>query len=464
MAVKKTSKKQVSGKKTAKKPAPKKAVIKKPAAKKPAANKTTVKKPVAKKAAAKKPAVKKTTVKKTAVKKQAASKTTVKKPVSKKAAVNKSVAKKTAVKKPAASKIAAKNPVVKKIPLKKPAEKKSAVKKPDVKKTAAKKPEVKAVKKPKDIIKKPAPKANKAVKTGKKTAAKKSSEWMSVDQFRDGLNFKNTTLAAKGASLQKTQPSRSSKKDEGILTDKEIAALYLKQEKYNELETLCKYKVSDKETNNNPFWHETLSDVYCHFGRWQEAVDVNKKRTAVFPNEWQAWNTLAVIYAVLGDYKNAADTIKKAEGKVNWDISYDEPDMNKEPPMYEEFFAYSKEGDPSSFSGVFWPKNAMFTLYPKILNNAPKSVFGWYSLAKFLGDSLHYFNEAVEAVEKAVNLKPDWKPALAYHAQMLSFSCKMNYDDGYFKETDQKEKEKTRKQELGVKAKEAYDKWKKAAK
>ena len=434
MAEKKTGKKQVSGKKT----------VKKPAAKKTAAKKPAVKKTVAKKPAAKKPETKKTTAKKTAAKKPVVKKPEIKKPAAKKAAVKKPVAKKPEVKKPAVKKIA---------------DKKTAVKKPAIKKTSVKKPEEKKklIKKTADIISS----NNKQKKPNVKSAVKKSSEWVSVAEFRDGLNFKSSALAAKGASMQKTASSRAGDKDGSGLTDKDIAALYLKQEKYNELETLCKYKLKENEASDTPFWHETLSDVYCHFGKWKDAIEANKKRTAVFPDDWSAWNTLAAIYAVLGDYKNAADTLKKAEGKINWDIPYDEPDMDKEPPMYEEFFAYSKEGDPSSFSGVFWPKNAMFTLYPKILEKASKSVFGWYSLAKFFGDSLHYFYEAADAIEKAVNLKPDWKPALAYHAQMLSFSFKMNIDDGYFKETEQKEREKKRKQELGVKAKEAYEKWRK---
>jgi len=461
MAVKKTVKKQVSDKKTVKKPTAKKVTAKKPEKKKTAVKKPTEKKSTGKKSTVSKHAAKKAAVKKPAIKKTASKKAVVKKPAAKKTTASKKVA----VKKPAVKKAA-----VKKTASKKPAEKKSTVKKPVVKKTAAakkttvKKPAVKkTITAKKTTVKKPEVKKAVSKKAEvKKADGKKSSEWVSVDEFRDGLNFKNTTLAAKGASIQKKQSSRAQEKAEGVLTDKDIARLYLKQEKYAELESLCKFMINKKETDDTPFWHETLSDVYGYFGKWQEAIDVNKKRTAAYPNDWSSWNTLASVYAVLGDYKNAADTLKKAEGKINWDIPYDEPDMEKEPPMYEEFFAYSKEGDPSSFSGVFWPKNAMFTLYPKILEKTPKSVFGWYSLAKFYGDNLHYFSEAAKAIENAVKIKPDWKPALAYHAQMLSFAYKTNIDDGYFKETDQKEKEKKQKQELGVKAKEAYDKWKNA--
>jgi len=406
----------MANKKTIKKPA-----VKKPAAKKTTVKKAAVKKPVSKKAAVKKAEVKKVKAIKPAAKKAAAKKTTVKKTAVKKPAVNKKEVKtKTAAKKPAASKTK------------------------QVKQLTPKKPAVKEVKKPaagKTIVKKTAAKKTKNVKT---------NEWISVDKYCEGLNLKRAP-----AEIKKATP----KKSPIMLTNEELANFYMLQEKYDDLLILCKNMLDKKETKDSPLWLEKMSDILCHFGEWQKAIEINKKRTSLFPKEWPAWNTLASVLAVLGDYKSAAGALKEAEEKINWDIPYDEPDMDKNPPVKEEFFAFSKEGDPSTFCDIFWPKNAMFILYPKILEKVPGCAFGWYTLAKFYGDILHYYDEAVGAVEKVVQIKPDWKPALAYQAQMLSYVQKMSIDDGHYMDTEQRKIEKKKKQETGAKAEKAYEKW-----
>jgi len=428
----------------------KKAIIKKTAAKK-----TAVKKPVSKKASVKKSEVKKNAVKaaakKNTVKKTTARKPEIKKTIAKKPAVNKKEEKTKAVKKAAS--------------IKKPAAKKPSIKKPAVKKTTAKKSTVvkksAAVKKP-VVVKKPtAVKKSAAVKKAaavkkpvvNKVKTVKAKEWMSVDEYFDSLKLKSASSGS--GEAKKT----TSKKTGIMLTNEELANFYWQQEKYEELLTLCKNMVEKKETKDSPVWLEKFSDVLCHLGDWQKAIEINKKRTALFPEQWSAWNTLASILAVLGDYKSAVGALNEAAGKVNWNISYDEPDMDKDPPMKEEFFAYSKEGDPSTFCGIFWPRNAMFTLYPKILEKTPKCTFGWYTLAKFYGDNLHYYNEAAGAIEKAVELKPDWKPGLAYLAQMLSYVQKLSIDDGHYMDTEQRNKEIKKKQEIAAKAEKAYEKW-----
>ncbi|MDR0464058.1 MAG: hypothetical protein LBG94_02965, partial [Treponema sp.] len=86
-------------------------------------------------------------------------------------------------------------------------------------------------------------------------------------------------------------------------------------------------------------------------------------------------------------------------------------------------------------------------------------LFGWYTLAKFYGDNLHYYNEAAGAIEKVVELKPDWKPGLAYLAQMLSYVQKLSIDDGHYMDTEQRNKEIKKKQDIAAKAEKAYEKW-----
>jgi len=236
--------------------------------------------------------------------------------------------------------------------------------------------------------------------------------------------------------------------DEAGKTPEELAQIYWQQSRQNELVSLCKDVLEKEEYKDSPFWLAKLSNSYCYLARWTDALEVNKKRVALFPEEREAWDVLALAYAVLGDYKNAACALKEAEEKMNWDISYNEPDLNSEPDMRAEFYNGGKEGVPSSFYGSYWKRYAMYTLYPIILKKASKCAAAWYTLAVFYGDDLCYYDKALKAIEKAVVLKPDWKPALAYHTQILSYLCKDTFDE---------KKEAA----LSVKVQEAYAKWNK---
>ena len=231
-------------------------------------------------------------------------------------------------------------------------------------------------------------------------------------------------------------------------TPEELARMYWQQSRQNELVTLCNEVLKKDEYKDSPFWLAELSDSYCYLARWTDALEVNKKRVSLFPEEREAWDVLALAYAVSGDYKNAAFTLKQAEKKMNWNISYDEPDMDSRPGMMEEFYNGGKEGVPSSFYGSYWKRYAMYTLYPVILKKAPECAAAWYTLAVFYGDNLRYYDKALAAVEKAAALRPDWKPALAYHAQMLSYIYKDTFD-------------KDKKKALSAKVQEAYEKWNK---
>ena len=408
-------------KKTAvKKPATKKATTKKPAAKKTAVKKTADKKTPAKK----KPAVKKLTVKKVAVKKPAEKKPPVKKKTAvKKPAVKKTAAKKPAEKKPSVKKTAAAKTKVKKQTVKKTAVKESAVKKPSAEKPAAKiaAGAAKAVIEKKTPIKKTVVKEASVKKPElKDTLAKKTaaSEWISVDEYKSRLNL--------SSALKPVNPSLAADNTQAALTDDDIAGLYWQESRQEDLLNLCRDMLSQKDTKNSSVWLKRQSDSLCYLGRWKDALETNKKRTSLFPEESDAWNVLALSCAVLGDYKNAAAALEEAEGKINWDIPFDEPDADKKPGTKAEFKNLGVEGKPSSFSKENWRKYAMFTLYPKILEKAPNSAFGWYSLAKFYGDELCYYDEASAAIEKAAALKPGWKPVSAYKTQMLSFISKTN--------------------------------------
>jgi len=332
----------------------------------------------------------------------AAKKTTVKKPVTKKTDTKKPAAKKPAVKKPMAKKSTAKKATAKKPNAK--TTKKPAVKKPDVKKTTAKKPAAKTTKKP----------------TVKKTTSKKSA------------------------------PEK---------TPEQLAQLYWQESRHEDLASLSLIMLEETETRDSPFWLNTLSESYCLLGIWDEVIEVNKKRTALFPDERGAWDVLAIAHAVLGDYNSAAAALITAEDKMNWDIPCKEPDLNEEPSMRSEFYNAGKEGDPSSFSSRYWERYSMYTLYPKILKNAPQCAAGWYTLAKFYGDDLCYYDDAVPAIEKAIALKPDWKPALAYHVQMLSFIYKTNFEDNYYLEQDQTNEERNAQAAAVAKVEEAYERW-----
>ena len=379
------AKKTIAKKTTAKKPSVKRPSAKKATAKKPAAR-TAVRKTISKKAAVKKTEVKKTTGKKPAPKKEAAKKSAVKNTV-KKPALNKKE-KKTASPKPSAKKTK-----TIKTAAKKPAVKKTAAKKPAAKKTAARKP----------AVKKPAVKKT----TLKKSTVKKTTGWVSAEDYCGDVKIKRI--------------AKTSNEPAVMLTNEELAELYWQQLKHEDLFELCKKVLQKEETKKSPVWLERQSNCCCYLGKWKETIKVSKKRTSLFPKDRDAWDVLAISHAVLGDYNSAAGVLKEAEEKMNWDISCDETAVNEKPSVKAEFNNCGKEGSPSSFSGDNWRKYAMYTVYPKILNDAPQCAAGWYVLAKFYGDDLHYYSDAAKAIEKAVALKPEWKLALAYQKKILSF-------------------------------------------
>ena len=246
--------------------------------------------------------------------------------------------------------------------------------------------------------------------------------------------------------VNEEQKLKNEKKAAVKKTPEELADIYWSESRKDKIVTLCKEILEKEEYKDSPFWLEMLSKAYCHLACWKDVIEVNKKRVSLFPKEREAWDVLVIAYAVLGDYNNAAAALKEAEEKMNWDISYNEPDLDSEPGMKEEFYNGGKEGEPSSFYGNYWKRYAMFTLYPLILKKAPKCAAGWYTLALFYGENLCYFDEALKAIEKAVKLKPDWKPALAYHTQILSYLCKDTFDE---------KEEKA----LSAKVQAAYEKW-----
>jgi len=246
-----------------------------------------------------------------------------------------------------------------------------------------------------------------------------------------------------------------------ILNSEKMARQFLQEADYEKLFALCGEMQKIPIIKDSKFWLKMHSIACCKLGYWAEVIVINNKRIRLFPKKRKAWDTLALAHAVLGYYDYAAEVLTEAEEKMDWNISYNEPDLDLIPGIQEEYRANGKEGEPDSFSGVYWSENAMYVLYPKILKKAPNCAAAWYILAKFYGERLHYYTHAAKAAEKAVKLKPDWKPALAYHAQMLSFVFKLNFHNAASEGTEKTNEEKKRIAESAEKVVRAYEKWNK---
>ena len=200
-----------------------------------------------------------------------------------------------------------------------------------------------------------------------------------------------------------------------------MAVRLWQQGDYHGILNLCEEMISS-EMGPKELWLKWRSEAYCCLGEWKKVAAVNKERTALTPELWEAWELLALAYTVLKKYKTAADTIRIGEQKAQWeDITYKEPNLDEEPAMRAEFYPYKIDSKLLFFRGSGWHKYVWYAFYPKLLEYAPECAPGWYSLARFYCESLRYFDEAVQAAEKLTALKPKWKPGLALLTQIYSY-------------------------------------------